>query len=1000
MNQEPIAIIGLSCRFPQAKDTKQFYQLLSHGMDGIIESSRNSENPDVKDWGGFLDNIDRFATEFFKIPPQEAKLIDPQQRLLLEIAWNALEDAGQIPKNLSGTKTGVFIGIASSDYSQLMSDYGFDDLNVTIGNQRGMAANRISYSLDLRGVSLAIDTACSSALVAVDRACRSLWTGESTLALVGGVNLTLAKNGTARFAQAGLIAADGRCKVFDASADGYVRSEGVGMVVLKPLSEAQAQRDRVYALIKESAVNQDGRSNGLTAPNLQAQVELLQDAYAQANVDPATVQYIETHATGTAIGDALELKAIGKVLGNNRCSDFPCCIGSVKTNIGHAEAASGMAGLIKVIFSLYHRRLFPNLHFKQPNPSVNFETLGLQVQQTLESLPKTEQPLRMGVSAFGFGGTNAHVILEEAPSPKPIDSIAVPFHILTLSAQTETALQTLVKCYLELLSQHPEINLGNLCYSANTARSCFSYRLFTIATSLQELADNLRQFTNNETSSNVFTQKINRPYKIDTESILQEMIESDRTISIAHKTPQLWHQTLTKLGNFWLQGYKVDWSLIYAKDNYQLLSLPTYPFEHQSYWFDRNLPSGKSSKIITDALVLPHNSIEEKLTRIWENLLNINPIGVEDNFFDLGGSSVLTARLVDQVEAVFNKKLPLVALFELTTISQLAYYIENQETYENLPQTQQFFDSLKYQKYELSSKQERKLLAIMAGRKGERPHARSLMVKINVDTLEKKPFFYCANGYKEALSLAESLEHPFYLMESGYMVFENDSAYSIKAIATRHVEDMLEVQPEGSYSIGGYSYGTLVAYEIAQQLQARGKTVDVLVIFDRPGNDFWYQLYRYGKRLPFHLQSISDHLQTLGIQTRFQYLQQKGLRILRKLGLIPSQLKPHASQTLEMKSVYQETTSTPKQASISSFPMFATSPYQFTPYENRVVLFLAEEERKNRAPLWLFPRSGWGKGMLPRLEVYPVPGTHFTMIHPPHVTALAQKLTACLEGSK
>ncbi|MEA5620137.1 beta-ketoacyl synthase N-terminal-like domain-containing protein [Cronbergia sp. UHCC 0137] len=1002
MNQEAIAIIGLSGRFPKAENIESFQELVKNGVDAITNSSRNSSQSSSSIWGGFLENIDQFAADFFKISPQEAAMLDPQHRLLLEIAWEALEDAGQVPQNLAGSRTGVFVGIGSNDYSRLISNQGIEHLNVSTGNQGGMIANRISYFFDFRGISISVDTACSSALVAVDRACHSLWTRESTLALVGGVNLILMENGTEKFENAGLLAADNRCKVFDARADGYVRGEGVGMVVLKPLSQAQADRDRVYAIIKGSAINNNGRSNSLTAPNLQAQVELLQQAYQNAGVDPATICYIETHATGTPIGDALELKAIGKVLGKQRSADNPCRVGSVKTNIGHTEAASGMAGLIKVILSLRHRQLFPTLHFQQPNPAVEFEKLGLRVQQTLEPLLQTEKPLRMGVSAFGFGGTNTHVILEEAPLPLPIHPIAAPFHLLTLSAQTDTALQTLVKLYLVWLSQNPDIDLGNVCYSANVGRSRFQYSLFTIASSLKQLQENLENFLQSPTTSKVWTQKVSkRQREINTLSVIQNITtitQPHEISSLAESNALLWHKILTKLGHLWLENKNIDWNLIYSADHYRLISLPSYPFERQSCWFQstvnvsipskiRNLslqespPVLDSEYLITGTFVPPRNGIEQQLTAIWEQVLNVKPIGVKDNFFDLGGNSSATVSLIAKVETILGKTLPITALFELMTIADLAHYLENENISDNPPIKEANNTPPSHAntpKYQLSQEQERSLLAITVGRQGEQLHPYSFMVKIQSGDNLKKPFFYCANSYNEALPLANCLEYPFYLLESGYTVFGGDNAYSIKALAARHLEDILKVQPHGSYSIGGYSYGTFVAYEISQQLQAQGKTVDLLVIFDRPGTHFLYLLYNYWQNLLSNSSWILSNFKKSNKEKRLDYLRQKGLRILRRLGLVQTSSQPVSSKEGESD---LESISSP-------------SLYQFSPYDARVVLFYGVEGKK--IPLWLFSRNGWSREILPKLEIYKVPGNHHTMIQFPHVTVLARQLNTCL----
>ncbi len=809
MINEPIAVIGLSCRFPKSKNVQGFYKLVSHGVDAITHSPRHLENSDILILGGFLENIEQFSADFFSISPQEAATIDPQQRLLLEIAWDCLEDAGQVPKNLAGSSTGVFVGITGSGYSELMRDQGIENFNVTTGNQRAMAANRISYFFDFCGPSMSVDTACSSALVAVDRACRSLWSGESTLALAGGVNLILIENKSTRLVQADLIAKDHRCKVFDACADGYVRSEGVGMVVLKPLSQAQADGDRVYAVIKASAVNHNGRSNGLTAPNLQAQVNLLQQAYNQAQIDRATIDYIETHATGTPIGDALELKAIGKVLG--RSADRPCRVGSVKTNMGHTEAASGIAGLIKVILSLHHRQFFPNLHFQQPNPAIAFENLGLQVQQQLEILPPTEQPRRMGVSAFGFGGTNAHVLLESAPKPPEVTRVKLPFHIFTLSAQTETALQTLVKRYLELLSENPEIDLGDLCYSANVRRSRFQYRLFTIAPSIEQLHNKLETFIQVGNTSEILSQKVSkRQRKINTWIIIQEitMITQPSKIGLmAQDNPLPWHQTLTKLGRLWLESHNIDWSLIYSADYYQFISLPTYPFERKSYWFN-SIPytsetsetKSLSSPQLTDnpIAINSEDSTVVKLQKIWQNLLNKKVIQDNENFFELGGNSLLAVTLCLEIEKTFGNPISPITIFEFPTIKQLSQFLEQRSSVNS------------------SS------LTIIQSQENEPP-------LISVNSITQMQSLASALGVKCHFANLNIFK---FSAEKITTILQLETKQQIPAIAAIMVRDILNSSLKSPYKFIAFCGDTHLTIEIIRQLQELKKDVSFVILID------------------------------------------------------------------------------------------------------------------------------------------------------------------------
>ncbi|MGB6553888.1 MAG: beta-ketoacyl synthase N-terminal-like domain-containing protein [Candidatus Binataceae bacterium] len=519
-NEDAIAVIGVGCRFPGAKDARAFWDLLSNGVDAIQEvpAQRFSLNefydPDpaapgkiVTRWGGFIEQVDQFDAQFFGISPREAARMDPQQRILLEVAWEALEDAGQVRERLAGTSTGVFIGISNTDYGRMQfNDPDRIDAYAGTGNALSIAANRISYIFDFRGPSIAIDTACSSSLVAVHQACISLRSGECNLALAGGVNLILSPAITINFSKAGAMAPDGRCKAFDARANGYVRSEGAGVVVLKPLSRAIADRDPIYAVIRGSAVNQDGRSNGLMAPNPLAQEAVIREAYRRAAVSPGEVQYVEAHGTGTLLGDPIEAKALGAVLTLDRSLERPCLIGSVKTNLGHLEAAAGIAGLIKVALALQHRQIPPSLHFKEPNPHIPFDQIPLRVNTTLSPWPAPGGKAIAGVSSFGFGGTNAHVVLQEpSQSEREMQNAGwsddtrrlepdyiKSAYLLPLSARSPDALRSLARDYQEYLKcSKPTASLYEICYSASTRRSHHDYRLAVTGKSAEHLREAL-----------------------------------------------------------------------------------------------------------------------------------------------------------------------------------------------------------------------------------------------------------------------------------------------------------------------------------------------------------------------------------------------------------------------------------------------------------------------------------------------------------------------------
>jgi amino acid adenylation domain-containing protein len=509
--REPIAIIGIGCRFPGASGPDAFWRLLHAGTDAIgpIPTSRWDAEAgadfDIPPFGGFLDEVDRFDADFFGIAPREAVFVDPQHRLLLETAWEALEDGGQVPERLAGRPVGVFIGIATSDYAQLQAMRGGDSDGYRItGSAASIAANRISHQFDFRGPSLAIDSACSSSLVAVHMACRSLWDGECDLAMAGGVNLILLPDVFASFAKAGFLSPDGRCKTFDAKANGYARGEGVGIVALKPLSAAQADGDPIYAAIRGGAVNQDGRTSGLTAPSRWAQEAVLRAAYRHAGISPGHVDYIEAHGTGTLLGDPVELAALGAVLAEGRDNGGRCAVGSVKSNIGHLEAAAGIAGLIKTALSLHHRAIPASLHFSEPNPHASIDELPLRVQSNLSDWPSSDRPALAGISSFGFGGTNAHVVVEQVPTtgmdlPPHIGNRESDDAVIPFSAQSPDALWDLARAWRNTLSEGSlELDLRDLAYTAGARRGHHDFRLVVVASDRDEVLDALNAYRRGE----------------------------------------------------------------------------------------------------------------------------------------------------------------------------------------------------------------------------------------------------------------------------------------------------------------------------------------------------------------------------------------------------------------------------------------------------------------------------------------------------------------------
>jgi len=519
---EPLAIVGIALRVPGASTIADFWSNLLVGVDSTSDLPDDRWNADA--WladdnttpgkmpsrhGGFITGADQFDAEFFGISPREAEQMDPQQRLLLMTTWEALEDAGIPPERISGSDTGVFLGIGLNDYGRMQApiQHAFPqtmDNYAVSGNVFCIAANRISYILNLHGPSLAIDTACSSSLVAMHQAIRSLRQGECSLALVGGSNLILAPENSVGLR--GFLSTEGRCKFGDASADGFGRGEGVIMTVVTTLAHARARNLRVYAVVRGSAINQDGFSSGLTVPNGLAQQAMLEDALRDARVAPADVAYVEAHGTGTRLGDPIEVQALGRVLGRERKGGAPLYVGSVKSNINHLEAAAGIAGVVKTALSLHHGVIPRSLHYETPNPFIDFDELGVQVISQPLAWNESVGPRIAGVSSFGFGGVNAHVILEGAATeaqPAVADESAEKSadrtaHLLTLSAKSDTALRELAQRHLNALSADPALSIADYAWSANTGRSHLPRRLAIPAGSREEMLAALQAFIDGE----------------------------------------------------------------------------------------------------------------------------------------------------------------------------------------------------------------------------------------------------------------------------------------------------------------------------------------------------------------------------------------------------------------------------------------------------------------------------------------------------------------------
>jgi acyl transferase domain-containing protein/aryl carrier-like protein len=583
---EPIAVVGLGCRFPGASDPDAYWELLRSGRDAITSVPADrwdadallDPDPDapgkiVTREGGFCDAVDQFDARFFNISDREAREIDPQQRLLMEVSWEALENAGYAADRLYGSTAGVFVGIATSDYAHLRQSVGgirMIDAYSGTGNAHSVAAGRISYSLGLKGPCLAVDTACSSSLVAVHLAVQSLRNNECDLALAGGVNLILAPGMSVTFSRVRMLSPNGRCRTFDAAADGYVRGEGCGMIVLRRLSDALADGDRVLAVLRGSAVNHDGRSAGLTAPNGPSQEAVLNAALAESGLRPEEIDYIEAHGTGTPLGDPIELQAVARTY----CPPDrarPLLVGSAKTNFGHLEAAAGIAGLIKLVLAIRHRQIPPNLHFREWNPHIAVDRKAVSVADRLQPWPEGKPSAVGAVSSFGFSGTNAHIIVESAQVVSPPATGAKRL-VLPLSAKSRSALAALAARYTARLRGAAADEWPSICHTAALGRSHFQHRLAMVASSPAEAALLLEAFVAGGAPAGVFTEASSSGAAAS--SSVEERTAAD-----------------------YAAGRDVDWQQLFGETRPLRAELPTYPFERERYWHDSAESDGEAPSV-------------------------------------------------------------------------------------------------------------------------------------------------------------------------------------------------------------------------------------------------------------------------------------------------------------------------------------------------------------------------------------------------------------------
>ncbi|HET8798484.1 MAG TPA: beta-ketoacyl synthase N-terminal-like domain-containing protein, partial [Thermoanaerobaculia bacterium] len=610
INVEPVAIIGMSGRFAQSESLDAFWTNLAQGKNLIRQVSRWKASDCVASesagqahcsHGSFLDSADLFDPAFFGISPEEAKYMDPQQRVFLEESWRALEDAGYASRSGTERQCGVYVGVGTSNYTDLFVDE--PPAQAWWGNSPSVVPARIAYHLNLQGPAIAVDTACSSVLVAIHLACQGLWSGEIDMALAGGVYVQATSTFHKVANRAGMLTPDGRCRSFDARANGFAPAEAVGAIVVKRLRDALRDGDHIHGVIAGSGINQDGSSNGLIAPNARAQERLERSVYEKFDIDPATIQMVEAHGTATLMGDSIEVLAISRAFREFTDRRQFCAIGSVKTNIGHAGNAAGIASILKILLAFRQGQIPPSLHYEKSNPAIDFENSPFFVNTELRDwIAEEGGRRRAAVSAFGFSGTNAHLVLEEPPAvERTVDS--APAYVVPLSARTSEQLQQQARNLLEMLRSTPDVSMNDLAFSLFAGRVHLGHRLSCVARNPGELIDRLGQWLDSGSAPYVYLSDAQQG-KIREQAVLRKLgshcIEECR----AGVDTAAYLENAAAIAELYALGYTLDYESLFPAGS-RRIPLPTYPFARERYWVDAPQATSPRAAVAAPAWLHP-----------------------------------------------------------------------------------------------------------------------------------------------------------------------------------------------------------------------------------------------------------------------------------------------------------------------------------------------------------------------------------------------------------
>lgn len=890
---EPIAIIGMAGTFPQSENLEEFWKNLEAEKNLITEIPedrfdwKSLNDPKIR-WGGFINNVDKFDADFFGISEREAEVMDPQHRLFLQVAWHTIEDAGYKPSDLSGTDTGIFVGISTQDYSQLINVHMVENNHYALtGRTPFMLVNRISSILNLHGPSEPIDTACSSSLVAVHKAVEAIRSGACKVALAGGVNIILTPEVHFSFSAAGMLTDTGLCKVFDKEANGTVRSEGIGAILLKKMSNAIEDGDSIYALIRSSAQNHKGKSASLTAPNANAESNLLIEAYKKARIDPKTINYIETHSTGNKLGDPIEITGLKKAFSELGCNDIThenssCAIGSLKTNVGHMEAAAGIGALIKVVLSLKNQKLLRTLNFQTLNPYINLDNTSFYILNKTSSWNRIEEniPRRAGINAFGFGGVNAHVLLEEyIPENSLRSQIYTTFDnpvIILLSAKNKDRLKKQIKLLLNAIEQRSltDNDLINIAYTLQVGRESLDERFALSTTSINELKEKLTKVSldNNIDTSNVYYGKVNKD-----DDLLTMLAKDDGIEALIDNWIK--KREYNKLLPLWVKGLNIDWKRLYKNIKPQRISLPAYPFEKKRHWI--TIQNKPTTNILLEKNFIPKNinqmpktnsltnmSPEHIILNLFSNLLNTDASLFDINrpIADFGIDSIILTQLLQQLQEI-DSSIDFETLYNCKTINEIVNVIsipnnrgeddKVNETFSEiniLTNKKEYFNKTENKNLRTKENQPTQTSTRNTDKFGNQFETRSSNIekirepqniKISIPNYSElirlnkayddRPIFWIHGGFggvEVYRIIAKKIKRPFYGIQSRGYMNDDEPIEGIELMSSYYIRIIQSVQPEGPYDLGGLSLGGVIAYEIARQLQLKGEKVNSIVMLE------------------------------------------------------------------------------------------------------------------------------------------------------------------------